>query len=193
VNIIERDYDTCELLSEKFEKAMVIHSDISDENFSEEEHFVNADLVIATTENQELNIVNAVYAKTLGARRTIALVNRSHYVNIATSLGIDVVISPVSSMVNTILRYINESSARNVQNITGGDIDVVEINVEEHSKIVGKKIYELKLPAHSLIVSLTRDGENIIPSGNMTITAGDSVIAIARKESLPKTVEVLDA
>ncbi len=193
INIIERDYENCQILSERFEKAMVIHSDISDENFSEEEHFVNADLVIATTENQELNIVNAVYAKTLGTKRTIALVNRSHYVNIATSLGIDVVISPVSSMVNTILRYINESSTRSVQNITGGDIDVVEITVEEHSKIAGRKINELKLPVNSLIVSLTRDGENIIPSGNITIMQGDSVIVIARKESLPKTVEALDA
>lgn len=193
VNIIESDYETCKLLSDKFEKAMVIHSDISDENFSEEEHFVNADLVIATTNNQELNIVNAVYAKTLGARRTIALVNRSHYVNIATSLGIDVVISPVGSMVNTILRYINESSTRSVHNITGGDIDVIEITVEEHSKIAGKKINELRLPVNSLIVSLTRNGENIIPSGNISVMARDSIIVIAKKESLPKTVEALDA
>ena len=193
VNIIERDYENCRILSEMFENAMVIHADISDENFSEEEYFADADLVIATTDNQELNIVNAVYAKTLGVERTIALVNRSHYVNIATSLGIDVVISPVSSMVNTILKYINESGTRTVHNITGGDIDVLEITVDHESKIAEKKINELKLPAGSLIVSLTRNGENIIPSGNITIREGDSMIVIAQKESLPKTVEALDA
>jgi trk system potassium uptake protein TrkA len=193
INIIESDYETCKTLSDRFEKAMVIHADISDENFSEDEHFVNADLVIATTENQELNIVNAVYAKTVGARRTIALVNRSHYVNIAASLGIDVVISPISSMVNTIMTYINESSSKSVHNITGGNIDVIEISVEEQSKIAGKKIRELRMPANSLIISLTRNGQNIIPSGNIAIERGDSVIVIAKKESVPKAVEALGA
>lgn len=191
INIIESDYDNCKILSDRFEDAMVIHADISDENFTEEDYFADSDLVIATTDNQELNIVNAVYAKTVGARRTIALVNRSHYVNVATSLGIDVVISPVHSMVNTILKYIDEKSSRSVHNITGGNIDVIEISVEANSKVAGKKIQELKLPANSLIVSLTRNGENIIPSGNMTLEPGDFLIVIARKESLPKTVEVL--
>lgn len=190
VNIIESDYSNCKILSDRFAEAMVIHADISDENFSEEEYFVDADLVIVTADNQELNIVNAVYAKSLGAKRTIALVNKSHYVNIGTSLGIDVVISPIHSMVNTILKYINESSSWAVHNITGGNVDVIEISVEEHSKVVDKKIKELRLPSNSLIISLTRNGENIIPSGNTTIEPGDSVIVIARIESLPKTVEV---
>jgi trk system potassium uptake protein TrkA len=65
--------------------------------------------------------------------------------------------------------------------------------VEDQSKIAGKKIRELKMPANSLIVSLTRSGQNIIPSGNITIERGDSVIVIARKESVPKTVEALGA
>ncbi|MBT3273480.1 MAG: Trk system potassium transporter TrkA, partial [Spirochaetales bacterium] len=192
-NIMESDYELCKVLSDRFPEAMVIHADMSDEYFSEEEHFQDSDLVVATTDNQELNIVNAVFAKSLGATRTIALVNKSHYVNIASNLGIDVVISPVQSMVNTILKYVNDSSSRSVYNITGGNVDLIELSVEESSTVAGTQIKDLKLPANSLIVSLTRDGQNIVPLGDIGIEAGDLVIVIARKESLPKIVEVFGA
>ncbi len=190
INIIDSDYNTCKLLSNRFPEALVLNADISDEKFSEDEHLSDADLVVATTENQELNIVNAVYAKTLGPKRAIALVNKSNYVHIASSLGIDVAISPVDSMVNTILKYISRENVRSVHNISGADIDVIEVSVDKNSRICGKQVKEIKLPPSSLILSVTRDHRDIIPDGGMTIEAGDYMIIITRKESVPKLDKV---
>ncbi len=186
INIIDSDYENCQMLADHFPEALVINADISDESFSEEGHLSDADLVIATTDNQELNIINAVYAKTLGAKRSIVLVNKSSYVNIASNLGIDVAISPVDSMVDSILKYIRNSNIRSVYSISGGKVEVIELSVTASSRMVGKKIKEIRLPRDSLILSVSRENADIIPDGDLALQSGDHLIVIARKESVSK-------
>lgn len=190
ITIIDSDSKVCQTLADRYPKAMVINSDISDERFEEDVYLTKADLVVTTTDNQELNIVNAVYAKTLGTRRTVALVNRSNFVHVASHLGVDVAISPVDSMVGTILKHIRRSNVRQVHNITGSSIDIIELSVVENSGVVGTKIKDIRLPADSLIISVTRDGQNIIPSAELTIRSNDHLITITHKESIPKLEEI---
>lgn len=185
ITVIDDDHETCRTLSQKYPELLVLNADISDEDFEEEEHLARADLIVAATKNQELNIINAVYAKTLGTKRTVALVNKSSYVHMANHLGIDVAISPVDSMVSTILRHIRRSNVRRVYNISGSSIDIIEFSVEAMSSIIGKQIRDIKLPADSLIVTITRNGESFIPHGENTIESNDHLITIARKDSIP--------
>ena len=100
VKIVERDYQRCKELIERFPKALVINADISDDGVFEEQHFANADLVIAATDNQELNIVTALYAKSQGIKRSVVLVNRASYAPIAAQLGIDVPVSQKNAIVH---------------------------------------------------------------------------------------------
>ncbi len=190
INIIDSDYNNCKRLSDRFPKAMIFNSDISDEGFSEEEELAGADLVIAITSNQEFNIVNAVYAKSVGAGRTMVLVNKSNYVHIASSLGIDVAVSKIESMVNSILKYIRKSNIRSVYSISGGKVEVLELAVEKASRTIGKKIMELKLPRQTLVISVTRGDNHIIPDGDLTLENGDYIIVIARKESVARIEEI---
>lgn len=190
ITIIDSNYENCKFLADRFPEALIIHADLSDEKFSEEEQFSDADLVIATTDNQELNIVNAIYAKTLGTRRTIALVNKSNYLHIASNLGIDVTISPIDSMVNTILKHISKGNIQSVHSISGGKIEVIELTVAESSKMAGKKIRDTRLALSSLIISVTRNGKDIIPTGEIMIQQGDHLIIIARKDAVPKLEEI---
>ena len=190
VTIIDRDYKRCRQLSDDLPEALVINADISDEQFSEEEQLSDADLVIATTDNQELNIVNAVYAKTLGARRTIALVNKTHYVHVASNLGIDVTVSPIESMVGSILQYMRRANIQGVHSISGGKVEVVELIVVATSRAAEQSIRDLKLPGEALILSVTRGDKEIIPRGDLTLHAGDSLILIAPKELVTKVEEI---
>lgn len=192
LTIIDGDYGRCKQLAERFPSALVLNADISDEEFSEQEQFSDADLVIATTGNQELNLVNAVYAKVLGAKRSVALVNKSSYLQVASSLGIDVPVSPVDSTVNSILRYIRKGNVGAVHSISGGKVEVMELSVERGSRIANRPISKIRLPEQTLIVSVTRDSENIIPSGDLSLQSGDDLIVIAKKDSVPK-VEALFA
>jgi trk system potassium uptake protein TrkA len=186
VSIIDSDHDTCSYLAEHYPAAMVINANISDEGFSDEQELAEADVVIATTENQELNIVNAVYAKTLGAKRSIALVKKSSYVQIATTLGIDVAISPTESMVSSILQFIRTSNVRSVHSLSGGKVEVTELSVSEGSRVRDRPLRKVKLPPDTLILSVIRGDEDIIPDGDYQFQSGDHVIVITGRESVSR-------
>ena len=190
ISIVDKSYERCKLLSERFSAALIINADISDEGIFEEERLSDYDLLIATTENQELNILTAIYAKTFGIKRSIALVRTNNYVDIATNLGIDVPVSIKNSTINTILKFIRKGNIRSVHSISGGKVEVIELTAKESGRVIGKKIKEIKFPHHSLIIYVTRGKQNIIPSGRFVIQNGDHIILISRKESIEKIEEM---
>lgn len=185
VVIVEKDTEKCNILSQRFHDALIINEDISDEGIYEEGNFTDYDLIITTTDNQELNIITAVYAKTLGIKRSIAVVNKNSYVNIAQNLDIDVTVSQNASMVNSILKLIRKGNIKNIYSFLDGKVEVIELSVEG-SERSGSRIKDIKLPPQTLIVSVTRGEKNILPDGNCTIENGDHIIVIAQKESITK-------
>lgn len=190
VKIVDRDYERCKALSEEFPDALVIHSDVSAEGVFEEQHFSNSDLIIAVTDNQELNIVTGLYAKSLGVKRSVALVNRVGYAPIAAQLGIDVPVSKKNAMVTTILRFIRSGVVQSVHTISDGQIEATELTVPEKCRAVGESVKNLGLPRDSLIVSMEREGTSIVPGGNNVIRADDHLILISKKEYADRIQEI---
>jgi len=182
VKIVERDYQKCKELMDEFPRALVIHADISDDGVFEEQHFANADLVIAATDNQELNIVTALYAKRQGVKRAVVLVNRTSYAPVAAQLGIDVPVSRKNAIVTTILRFIRSGAVRSVHAISDGRIEAIELTVAGESRAVGRAIRDLPLPGDTLIVALERDGMSLVPGGQSVIRGNDHLIIVAKKE-----------
>ena len=193
VKIIDRDYARCKELSEQLPGALVINADVSDEGVFEEEHFANSDLIISVTANQELNLVTAVYAKTLGIKRSIALVGKTTYTRIASQLGIDVPVSLKNSVVNTILKLVRKGNIRSMHSISEGSLEVMEISVDGHSVAAGKRISEVRLPQGALVVSVLRDDQNIIPDGEYVLQGGDHIIIIARIEFIERVQALFTA
>jgi trk system potassium uptake protein TrkA len=187
--LVDRDADRCAALSERFPDALVINEDVSDEGIYEEGNFTRYDLIVTATANQELNIITAVYAKSLGIKRSIAVVNKNNYINIAQALGIDVTVSQKVSMVNSILKLIRRGNIKNIYSFADGMVEVIELAVE-NSLISGTRIRDIKLPPHTLVVSRTREDENIIPDGSNTVENGDYIVVIARKESVKKIEDI---
>ena len=193
VKIIDRSYARCKELSQSLPGALVIHADISDEGVFEEEHFANSDLVIAVTGNQELNIVSAVYAKSRGIKRSVALVNKTNYTRVASQLGIDVPVSLKNSMVNQILKLVRRGNVKSIHSIPEGDLEVLEISVDERSSVVGKQIRDIRLPQASLVVSVLRENETFIPDGSYRLQADDHIIVIARLEFIEQIQSLFTA
>lgn len=182
IKIIDRDYERCKLLAERFQGALVINADISEDGVFEDQHFANSDLVIAVTDNQELNIVAGLYAKSLGIKRSVILVNRSGYTSIAHQLGIDVSVSQKNSLVTSILKYIRSGNIKSVHAISDGHIEAIELTVSPESRAVGKMIQDLSLPKDTLIVSLQREGMNLVPQGSQIIRSDDHLVVVAAKK-----------
>lgn len=186
VTIIDRDYEICKQISAKYPDVSVINADISDEGVFEEEGLLNSDLIITCTKNQELNIVTAVYAKSLGIKRSIALVGKTSYIPVALNLGIDVPISLNYSVVQGIIKFIRKDKVETFHTISTSNIEVMQLSVASKSVLKGKAIKEIKFPHHSLIISVKRGDEDILPNGNFIIEENDTAIMIVRKESLEK-------
>ncbi|HPB82943.1 MAG TPA: Trk system potassium transporter TrkA [Spirochaetota bacterium] len=186
VKIIEKDYELCKELSAQFEKSLVINADISDEGIFEEERLFENDLIIAATENQELNILSAIYAKSLGVKRAIAIVSKSSYLTIASELGIDSTISPKSSAADTILKYVRGSNIESIHSIFEGKAEVIEFTVGGDAPIINRPLKDIEMPDSSLIISVTRNHQSHIPGGDFVILSGDSVLIITKKKSIPK-------
>jgi len=186
VAVIDYDYKACKRMADTYPDALVLNADISDEGALEDEQIHNYDLIITTTDNQELNIITAIYAKRLGVKRAIAKVTNNHYLKIASELDIDVPISQKISVVNSILKSIRRKNVKSIHNISGGDVEVIELSVSDTSRCIGMSLNDIKFPPSSLILSIRRKEENIIPTGNIRIQADDSIIAIAQTRSMRK-------
>ncbi len=186
VHFIEQDYDKCKSLIDRYPESQVTHADISDEGILESGEIEGYDLLLTATGNQELNIITAMYAKKMGIDRTIALVQKKGYMNIAQDLGIDVVVSLNNALVNSILKIIRRGNIRSVHTISDSMFEIIEFALEKGSGIVGKAVKDIKLPKQSLILLVVRQNEHILPHGDVTLQLGDRVLIIARTDDIKK-------
>ncbi|MDR2509731.1 MAG: NAD-binding protein [Spirochaetaceae bacterium] len=179
--IIEQDYSMCKELSARFPEAVVLNEDISDENFIQEDEINGLDLIITTTGNQELNIITALYLKSAGVKRAIAMVSSDSYAAIARRLGIDVVIPIKSVLVDSILGKLLSRNIRAVHRLGDGSISVFEIVIPDSAPVDGMPITEFKLPHGGLVMLVERGGESFIPRGGYVFKTGDRIVISAKK------------
>lgn len=186
IHVIDKDYDRCKFLAERFPSALVTCQDIMDEGVLDESEASKADLIITATGNHELNIITGSYAKTIGIPKAIALVIKNNYRHLAHNLNLDVTISRNNTVVNSILKVLRKGNIKNVYGISGGKLEVIEFSLSGRSQIVGKRLKDLKLPEKSLVLFVTRDSDTIIPYGALKIEENDHIAFITERESIKK-------
>ncbi|MDR2102817.1 MAG: Trk system potassium transporter TrkA [Treponema sp.] len=186
VIIIERDYNLCKELAARFPDALILNEDISDESFVAEERLDDLDLIITTTNQQELNIITAVYLKFRGVDRTIALVTGSGYAAIARQLGVDVVIPMKSVVVDSIISRLMGSGVRGVHRLGDGNIGIIEIEIGPQSAVVDTPLREFRLSAGGLVMLVNRGETSFIPQGDYVFTQGDHIVLITKNGNEPE-------
>lgn len=186
LTIVDSNYEKCKQLSTEYPDALVLCGDISDESLLQDERLDRYDLVIAATGNQELNILSALYARSLGARHTIVLINSANYLRLASKLDIDSTVSPKAGSVDAILRILRRGNVKAMYSIFDGAAEVLEYDIDAASPVVGKPLMQAGLPADTLIVAVIRDGKDLMPHGGFSLQTGDTVIVITKRASIPK-------
>ena len=183
VIIIEENYMLCKDLSVRFPEAIVLNEDISDENFIAEESLGDLDLLIAATDNQELNIITAIFLRSLGVRRTIALVSSPGHETIAYKLGVDVAIPVKSVVVDSILSHIMGRGIRGIHSLGDGSVGIVEVEIGLGSPAADKAITEFRLSGGGLVLMVNRGKTSFIPKGDYIFQTADKVFVIAKNGS----------
>jgi len=183
VIIIEENYVLCKDLSARFPEALVLNEDISDENFIFEQRLGDLDLLIAATDNQELNIITAIYLKSLGVRRTIALVSSPGHETIAHKLGVDVAVPVKSVVVDSILSHLMGKVIQGIHSLGDGSVGIIEAEIGLGSPAAEKSITEFRLSEGGLVLLVNRGETSFIPQGDYVFKSMDKVIVIAKNGS----------
>ena len=181
VVVIEQDYGLCKELSGRFPEALVLNEDISDEGFVADEGIGDLDLIVTATENQELNMIAALYLKSRGVERAVALVSGAGYAAIARRLGIDVVVPMKSVVVDSILSHLLGSGVRGVHRVGDGSVEILEMELGRTAPVIGTRLDQFKLVAGGLVMLVTREGDSFLPHGDYVFAAGDKIVLSVKK------------
>ncbi len=180
---------------DELENTLVLLGNASDEELLLEEGIENTDLFLALTDFDEINVIVSILAKRLGAHKTVALVKRNVYEDLAKqSEDVDMVISPDQITVSGILAHIRKGDTMMVYSLRQGKAEAIEIIVhgdKHHSDVVGKTIEQINLPDGVVVGSVVRNHEVIMGSRTLIIKEGDHVLLVLTDISKIHEVEKL--
>lgn len=184
VKLIERDRGRAKEISELLGKTIVLTGDGADRDLLIEENIENTDVFCAVTNAEEANILSAMLAKRLGARKTMALINRPSYAALVESgpvdSRIDLAISPQQITIGSLLAHVRRGDVTRVHSLRGGAAEAIETIAHgnpESSKVVGKTIEQIKLPSGATIAALVR-GDSVIMAHHDTVVEPDDHVMI---------------
>ncbi len=142
----------------------------------------NADLFIAVTNLDEVNMLSCYLAKKMGAKHTVCRTRDYEYNNksfdfVKDQLSLDVTINPELLTAQYIFNLLKLPSATKVETFSRNSFEVVELVLKENSPILNLPLLELrkKIPINFLIYSILREDNVIIPNGSFTLKAGDKI------------------
>ena len=192
VKLIERDADRSRALSETLDKTIVLHGDAADEDMLVDENIDSVDIFCALTNDDEANILSAMLAKRLGARKTMSLINRPSYVELVESGMIDIAISPQQVTIGALLAHIRRGDVVAVHSLRKGSAEAIEAVAhgdEKTSKVVGRHIADLKLPRGTTIGAIVREEEVLIARPDLMIESDDHVIMFLSDKNKVREIE----
>ncbi|MFC4250285.1 MAG: Trk system potassium transporter TrkA [Sinimarinibacterium flocculans] len=194
VKIIEKFKERSEYLSEQLQHSIVLTGDAANESLLREENIEDVDVFCAITNDDEANILSAMLAKRMGARKALCLINRLSYVDLVEGGSIDIAISPQQSTVSALLSRVRRGDVVKVHSLRRGAAEAIEAIAHgdrHNSKVVGRRLEEIKLPPGTTIGAIVRGDEVIIAHHDTLIEAEDHVIMFMVDKKCVKDVEKL--
>ncbi len=194
VKLIERDRARAKEISERLERTVVLCGDAADKELLLEENIDAADVFCAVTNAEEANILSCMLAKRLGANKVMALINRPAYVELVEAGSIDVALSPQQITIGSLLRYVRRGDVVRVHSLRRGAAEAIEAVAHgdrERSRVVGKRIDEVKLPRGVSIAAMVRGDDVLVAHHDSVIEADDHVILFLTDRSKVSAVEKL--
>ena len=197
VKIVESNESRCRFLSENLNKVDIIHGDGTDQDLLVDEGLTRTDAFIALCGFDEQNIILAIFARSKGVKKVIAKVDKMHYYKMLRSVGVESIVSTRATTADQIVRYV-----RGMQNTVGGKVnklhrivndqaEALEFSVQSDFKALGVPLRNVKLGKQIIIATIIRNNEIIVPDGNSTIEAGDTVIVVTTREFTDDFNEIL--
>ncbi len=189
VKVIEQDRKRCEDMAEILQSGSIaIYGDGTNVDLLAEEGIASADVIVCLTEDDRLNLMMALLAKHMGAKKTVVRVYRTEYVDLIEKVGVDVVISARLLSASEVLAFVRRGGVTRVSILEGAKAEAVEVIVQKGARAEGNRLMDVKLPKSCLVCAYVRKNKAAIPNGNTILLAGDKIILFCLRGSAPEVV-----
>jgi trk system potassium uptake protein TrkA len=194
VKIIEYDASRAMALADALDGAVVIQGDATDGDLLMNENIESTDVFCALTNDDEANIMSSMLAKRLGARKVMTLISKPAYVDLVQGGVIDVAISPQQATISELLAYVRRGDVARVHSLRRGAAEAMEAiaHGDSHSsKVVGRRLDEIRLPPGASIGALVRGDDVLIAHDSVVVESDDHVLLFLTDKRQVRAVENL--
>jgi len=189
VKLVEADKSRNDFAAGALSNALVLLGDAANHDLLVEENVREMDVFCALTNDDEANILSAMLAKRMGARKIMSLINRPAYVDLVERDIIDVAISPQQITIGALLTHIRRGDVVAVHSLRKGRAEALEgvaHGDQETSKLVGREIAEIDLPDSAAIGAVVRNNKVLIAHHDLIVEAEDHLIVlVTNKQQIP--------
>ncbi|MBN2452943.1 MAG: NAD-binding protein [Candidatus Omnitrophica bacterium] len=191
VTMIEKDRARCESASLSLD-TLVINGDACESRYLEDAEVGRADVVAAVTADDEDNLVICQLAKEVfGVRRTVARVNNPRNEHIFTELGVDVPVNATKIIAKIIEEEVSFEDFINLMTFKRGKLALVRVDLSSDSPVINKYVKDVVLPEDSVLVTIVRGDNIIVPKGDTVLQKGDDLVALTTIENEQQLLEML--
>ena len=189
VKIIDTNRERSRLAAEALENGLAICGDGTDIDLLTEEGVADADAVVCLTEDDKLNLMLALLAKHLGAKKTVVRVARGEYVDLMEKVGVDIVLPTRLLSASEVLAFARRGGVVSVSLLEGAKAEAVEVIVQEGAPVAGIPLMDARLPRECLVCAYVRGDEAVIPNGTSILLPGDRTILFIQTRFAQKVMK----
>jgi len=173
--LVDMDRATSVKAAGELERTTVVHAEASAIDTLAAEGLLDKDAFVAVTGDDETNVLSCLLARRLGVRRTIALVNKESYLPLLSMIGVDASVNTRVTAADAILAFVRRREVRTLATLGDIDAEIVEFEIGAGSRLDGARLATLTVPPGSIVASIIRNGEVIIPTGASVLASGDRI------------------
>ena len=190
ITLIESDESLCSEVAGELD-ALVICGNGTNSKVLEEVNAEDADYFIATTGNDEANLLSCILVRKFDVPHIIARVSNPDHEEAFKEIGIEKVISPERAAAAHLQRLVTRPNVAELTTIGQGDAEILEMTIT-NDKIVGKRYKDISPTKEYIIISTYENGKLEIPQPDKTVSRGEKVTVLVKRGNFKKVSKKLE-
>ena len=190
ITLIESDESLCNEIAGELD-ALVIHGNGTSSKLLESSNIEDADFFIATTGNDEANLLSCILVRKYDVETIVARVSNPDHEEAFKEVGIDKVISPEISAARDLAQFVMNPRASKITTLGEGSAEVMEMTIT-NDKVIGKRYKDVSPGENFIIIATYQNGKLLIPQADNIISRGDKVSILVKRGTLDDVSKLLE-
>lgn len=178
IRLFEPDRPRAEALAEQLDWVTVVNADPTTRAAFEEEYLSKADVFVALTNDDEANILGGAWAKSMGVKKAVAVVQRPVYLHLLSHVGIDLAFSPRVTAARDIGAMLDDKPLLRLTTLARGVLDVFRVRVGRDAPVSAGPLKSIEGLRDWLVAAVQHYGETFVPDGEAVIQTGDVALVV---------------